>query len=130
MSPVEVARAYLRSLEARAPIPAIGAFLDDEAVVVVQPNSVDPRGSRRTRAEALAGAERGRALMREERYEILSAVEAGDRAVLEVAWSGVLAVALGKLEAGATMRAHCSMHFEVRSGKIVAQRNYDCFEPW
>jgi ketosteroid isomerase-like protein len=31
---------------------------------------------------------------------------------------------------GAEMRAHSAMFIEFRVGKIVAQRNYDWFEPW
>jgi ketosteroid isomerase-like protein len=32
--------------------------------------------------------------------------------------------------AGAEMRAHSAMFIEFRDGKIVAQRNYDRFQPW
>ncbi len=49
---------------------------------------------------------------------------------LEVLWTGTLAVALGTLPVGGQMRAHFAMFLEFRDGKIVAQRNYDCFEPW
>jgi ketosteroid isomerase-like protein len=31
---------------------------------------------------------------------------------------------------GDVMRAHFATFIEFRDGKIVAQRNYDCFEPW
>lgn len=49
---------------------------------------------------------------------------------LEVLWIGKLAVPLGNLQAGSEMRAHSAMFLEFRDGKIVDQRNYDCFEPW
>lgn len=123
-----VVRSYLQALEARAPVDAIRALLAEDAFVEVLPNALDPHGSRRTRAEALADVERGRALMREERYEILSVLAGDGRVAVEVAWRGVLAVAVGGRPAGAPLQARCSMHFEVRDGRIVAQRNYDCFE--
>jgi hypothetical protein len=41
-----------------------------------------------------------------------------------------LAVPLGELAAGASMRAHFAMFFELEDGRIRRQRNYDCFEPW
>lgn len=59
-----------------------------------------------------------------------AATSEGDRVVLEVTWTGALAVPLGPLAAGATMRARCSMHFEIHDGRIGAQRNYDCFDAW
>ena len=35
-----------------------------------------------------------------------------------------------KTPAGSVMRARFAQFFEFRDGKIVAQRNYDCFYPW
>jgi ketosteroid isomerase-like protein len=126
--PADLARAYLDALESRAPQETFESLLHPEAIVEVLPNRLDPRGSRRTRDEAMNDVVRGRALLREERYEVTSAVEHGDRAVLEVTWSGLLAVPLGSLASGSTMRARCSMHFELRDGRIAEQRNYDCFD--
>jgi ketosteroid isomerase-like protein len=37
---------------------------------------------------------------------------------------------VGKLAAGDTMRVFSAIFVEVRDGKIVAQRNYDCVEPF
>jgi ketosteroid isomerase-like protein len=128
MSPIDLARSYLEALETRAPVAAIAELLHEEAVIEVLPNRLDPRGSRRTRAEALADVERGRVLLREECYEVTSAIADATHAALEVTWTGVLAIAAGALPAGATMRARCSMHFQVREGRIVEQRNYDCFD--
>jgi ketosteroid isomerase-like protein len=129
-TPVDVACSYLHALEARAPVHEIAALLHPDAVIEVMPNALDRRGSRRSPADASADVERGRALLAEERYEIISATEQGDRCALEVTWSATLAVPLGTLAKGATMRARCSMHFQVRDGKIAAQRNYDCFDAW
>ena len=54
----------------------------------------------------------------------------GDKVSLEVLWTGVLAISFGSLSAGSEMRAHSAMFFEFNDGKVVNQRNYDCFEPW
>ncbi len=48
--------------------------------------------------------------------------------VVEVTWSGTPAVALGDLAAGPVVRAHIAAFLEFRDGKIIAQRNYDCYE--
>lgn len=129
-TPADVAKAYLAALESRAPVEVLTALLHDDAVIEVLPNLLDRRGSSRTRAEALSDVPRGRSLLLEERYEVLSTLEQHDRCVLEVAWQGTLAVPLGALGAGATLRARCSFHFLVLDGKVAHQRNYDCFEPW
>jgi len=45
-----------------------------------------------------------------------------------VQWTGTLAVALGTLAPDAEMRARFAVFIDLRDGKIVRQRNYDCFE--
>jgi ketosteroid isomerase-like protein len=130
MSPAELARAYLHAIETRAGREVLEELLDPDLTIEVLPNRLDPRGSRRSRDEALAGMERGRALLREEHYEVHSALESQGRAALEFVWTGVLALSLGPLEAGSTLRCRSSMHVETRDGRIVAQRNYDCFDVW
>jgi ketosteroid isomerase-like protein len=49
---------------------------------------------------------------------------------VELHWNGTLRVPFGKLEPGAVMRAHIAAFIDVRDGRIAAQRNYDCYEPW
>jgi len=78
----------------------------------------------------LARAEQGRGLLARQRYEIVSELADNDRVAVEATWSATLAVPLGTLAAGDSMRAHFAMFFELVDGKIRNQRNYDCFEPW
>ena len=77
--------------------------------------------------ELLEGAERGQKVMS---YEVLSALASGGRVAMEVQWTGTLAVPLGSLPAGEQMRARFGVFLDFRDGRIAAQRNYDCFEPW
>jgi ketosteroid isomerase-like protein len=69
-------------------------------------------------------------MMAAQRYEVLNAIGSGDRVAVEVRWTGTLAVPLGSLPAGGQMRARFAIFLELRDGRIVRQRNYDCFEPW
>ena len=62
--------------------------------------------------------------------EIRNAFEQDNTVALEVLWTGTMAVPFGTLAVGDKMRAHFAVFIELRDGKIVAQRNYDCFEPW
>ena len=74
--------------------------------------------------------EKGRKLLSSQSYEIKNCVVNDDKVALEVLWTGKLAISFGSLAAGSEMRAHSAMFFEFADGKIVSQRNYDCFEPW
>lgn len=94
------------------------------------PNRIYPAGLRCGVAEMAGAFEKGRKLLSKQTYAIKNSAVDGDRIALEVLWTGTLAVPFGKLAAGAEMRAHSAMFLEFREGKIVSQRNYDCFEPW
>lgn len=59
-----------------------------------------------------------------------AAYESGDTVILECLWVGTLGVPIGALGVGGEMRAHFAVFLEFRDGKIVRQRNYDCFEPF
>ena len=68
--------------------------------------------------------------MSSQRYEVVNAVAGGDTVVLEVRWSGTLAISFGTIPAGGEMRARFALVLEFRDGRISRQRNYDCFDPW
>jgi len=126
---LEKARQYLRAIETRTLSTMTDLF--DPAVVMEQfPNRIYPNGLRAGLADMLQGAEKGKKLLTSETYQINNELTTGNMVALEVLWTGTLAVALGTLAAGSTMRAHFATFLEFRNGKIIAQRNYDCFDPW
>jgi hypothetical protein len=103
-------------------------FYTPDATQVELPNRLVPKGVKRGIAELREASARGRQVMSAERYELRSAVAAGDRVALEVRWIGTAAVPLGSVPVGGEVRAHFSVWLDFRDGKIAAQRNYDCFE--
>src|SRR5262247_2699822 len=123
-------RAYLQALQGGAVGEALAKFFTPDARQVELPNRVNPRGAVSDLPTILRRAEQGQNLLRSQHYEVLSELAEGHRVAAEAKWSGVLAVPLGSLEAGATMMAHFAMFFELLDGRIQLQRNYDCFEPW
>jgi len=127
---LDLARRYLAALERGDDARAVGEFLNDEIVAQEFPNRLVATGQTRDRAEMLAGVERGRELMQSQCYDVLSAMAVGESVALEVAWSGTLAVPFGPLAAGSTLRARVAIFLEFQDGRIIAQRNYDCYEPW
>lgn len=124
---VTVARNFLASIE-RGDLEAMRGYYAPEAEQIEHPNRLKPKGDRRGVAQMAADFERGRKLLRSQRYEVLSAAGTATTVALQVEWTGVLAVPLGALAAGDAMRAHSALFFEFRDGRIIRQHNYDCFE--
>ncbi len=124
------ARKYLEAIEAGVTGDELGRFFAPDVVQEEFPNRFLPQGARRDLLTILDAAARGRAAMSSQTYRILHAVGDGNELALEVEWLGTVAVPMGPLPAGGTMRARFAVFLEYRDGKITAQRNYDCFEPW
>ncbi|HEY0016455.1 MAG TPA: nuclear transport factor 2 family protein [Longimicrobium sp.] len=127
---LETARAYLAAIEGGATGEALACWFTEDVVQEEFPNRLVPNGARRGLAELLEGAERGQKVMQAQRYEVLSAMAGGERVALEVQWTGTVAIPLGSLPAGGQMRARFGVFLDFRDGRIAAQRNYDCFDPW
>ena len=69
------------------------------------PNRFLPAGAVRDLAAPREAGERGRFVLRGQRYAVRSAVVQVSRVALEPLWVGVLAVPVGTLPAGGEMRA-------------------------
>ena len=128
---IATARRYFAAIERREGVEVIAECLHPAIVQEEFPNRLNPQGGRSDYATMLERLARGRQLLIAEQYEIVGELAANDRVALEVLWSGTLAVPLGEqLPAGHTMRARFAIFLEFQDGRIIAQRNYDCFEPW
>ena len=123
-------RSYLEALESGMLGDELARFFNPDAEQVELPNKLNPNGGRSDLQTLLKRAQQGQGLLQSQKYEVQSFVEQEGRVAVEAKWSAVLAVPLGPLPAGHSMRAHFAMFFEFRNGRISAQRNYDCFEPW
>jgi len=123
-------RAYLAAIEAGAVGEDLARFFTPDARQVELPNRLNPSGGVSDLPTLLQRAQEGQRLLRSQSYEIKSEVAQAHRVAIEATWSGILGVPLGSLAAGATMKAHFAVFFELSEGRICLQRNYDCFEPW
>ena len=128
MTNSELTRAFLRAFETRDGSNL--SYYATDATFHELPNRLVPQGKRYSLSDLNAAAERGRQAVSEERYEIVRLIADGDEVALEVVWTARLQVPLGTLQAGEVMRAHLGMFLTWREGKIVSQRNYDCYEPF
>lgn len=127
---LETVRRYLKAIENGATGATLAAFYAPEVVQEEFPNRLVVNGARRDLAALLEGAERGQKVISAQTYEIRNAIEQGNTVALEVLWTGTMAIPVGSLAVGDKMRAYFAVFIELHDGKIVAQRNYDCFEPW
>jgi ketosteroid isomerase-like protein len=127
---LDLAARYLEAIQSGMTGDELAGFFAPDVVQEEFPNKFLPQGARRDLAAILDAATRGRAAMSSQTYRIVHAVANGDDLALEVEWEGTAAVPVGQLPAGAKMRARFAVFLQYRDGKIAAQRNYDCFEPW
>jgi ketosteroid isomerase-like protein len=126
---LDQARRYLKAIEDGDANYVMNLFSPD-AILEQLPNRIYPNGLCSPVARVSEAFEKGRKIFACQTYEITNEVVNGNTVALEVLWSGTLAIPFGTLSAGNQMRCHSAMFLEFREGKIVAQRNYDCFEPW
>jgi ketosteroid isomerase-like protein len=123
-----IARRYIKAIESGAAGDELAQFLAPEVIVEIFPSKFFPNGSRSDLAGIRAAAERGKKAMSSQRYDIRNEVAGGDAVALEIDWTGTLAVPFQSLPKGAQMRAHFAAFLQFKNGKIVAQRNYDCYD--
>jgi ketosteroid isomerase-like protein len=124
---IEVALRFVRAVENGA---ELDDLVDENAVEEELPNRIFPQGATRDVGAMRAGMANGRRLFKTQRYDVRRAIGAGTTAVLELDWCGELAMPVGSLGAGETMRATCAFFFETRGGRILRLRHYDAFEPF
>lgn len=123
------ARRYLKAIESGASAGEITQFFAPEVVLQIFPSRLFPQGSHDDLAGIRAAAERGKKAMSSQRYEIKNEVAGGDQVALEVDWVGTLALPFQTIPVGGQMRAHFAVFLRFKNGKIISQRNYDCYEP-
>ncbi len=122
-----VIRQYLQALENGAIGDELAKFFTPNAIQIEYPNKLNPRGAESDLATILKRAETGRDIIRAQHFEIVSIIEQGTRVAVQANWTGTLAIPLGTLTPGDTMRAHFAMFFEMKANRIAVQHNYDCF---
>ena len=101
-----------------------------EAVQVEHPNRLKLKGDRRQTDKMMADLKRGKALLREEHYDVLEATAAGDVVALQVRWTGVVNVPVGALQPGDKMICESGIFLRFQGDRVVEQHNYDCFEDY
>lgn len=128
-SNVEIALRYHRAVSDFASGEELAAFFHPDFTHHELPNALFPLGNVRSLDQVRAASAAGRKGLSEQNFEVLNAIAMGEQVALEVLWTGTLAVPVRDLPVGHVLRAHIATVLEFRAGKIIAQRNYDCYEP-
>jgi len=121
---------WVRAIESGQTEDALERFVTPDVIHEDMPNKIFPNGVRSDLPAMRAGAARGKALMRSQRYDIVSAIASGTAVAMQLDWTAELAVPVGTLAPGDTMRAHVAIFMEFRDGRICHQRDYGCYEPF
>jgi ketosteroid isomerase-like protein len=127
---IRLVRDYFAAVQRGATDHVLAAFYAPDVVQEEFPNRFLPNGATRDLQALQAAAKRGREAMAAQELELLNIVASGSQVAVEARWAGTLANAIGPIPAGTVMRARFGQFFEIRDGRIVRQRNYDCFDPW
>ena len=125
---IDTAVRYHQAVSSFATGEELSAFFHPDATHHELPNALFPDGNIRDLAALCAGAEAGCTSLSTQSFQVVNALAVGDQVALEVLWTGTTAAPMGDLPAGHTLRAHIAAFLEFRDGRIVAQRNYDCYE--
>jgi ketosteroid isomerase-like protein len=125
-----LARQYLLAVASLGPFDDVANFFSPDIVFQEFPNRIAPQGRFRRAADLRAAYEQGRQLLRSQTYTVQRIVEAGDEIAVELEWVGTLAIPVMNLPAGSEMKAFVAMFLTFRDGKIISQRNYDCYPPF
>src|SRR3984893_9414613 len=121
---------YLQAVASLGPFDDVANFFSPDIVFQEFPNRIAPQGRVRRAADLRAAYEQGRQLLRSQTYTVQRIVEAGDEIAVELEWVGTLAIPAMNLPAGSEMKAFVAMFLTFRDGKIISQRNYDCYPPF
>ena len=127
---LEVAKQYLSRLSDGAEPEELDRFFAPDVAYEEFPNRLRPNGATGDLHAIKQARARGRALLTAERFELVNAVAGDGQVAMEVIWTGTVRDAVGPFAAGQSLRARFALFMEFRDGRIVRQRNYDCFDPW
>lgn len=120
-------KSYLKSIE-DSETDLLAKYYHKDAVQVEFPNRFNGVTTKRTQEDIVEGSKRGQNVILKQNYDIQKIYEVGDAVIVEILWSGIVSMPIGKLKQNDKMVAHFAMFLEFEDGKIIRQRNYDCFE--
>ena len=128
MNLIHIVEEFLKTLETRTDFEELIPFYHPEVEQIEYPNLLTTVKTCRSLDDLRNAAEKGKGVLQSEKYEIINKYTAESVVIVEVVWRGILDIPIGKLKPGDTMKAYFAQFYEFKDGRIIRQRNYDCFE--
>lgn len=97
--------------------------------LIEHPNPIAPRGAVHDLQGALGGFHAGKALLREQQFDVRDVIVAGDHVVVRACWRGVVGVDAGPYFAGQELSAQVAGILQIRGGLVTRHETYDCYNP-
>jgi hypothetical protein len=125
-----IALNFINALQNRKSAEELLQFYHPDIEQIEFPNTVTKNKTVRSLGDLRQAAEKGKNVLQKEEYEIVKSYSFENTVIIEAIWTGTLAIPLGNIPVGGQMKAWFAQFYEFKDGKIVKQRNYDCFEPF
>ncbi len=121
---------FINTLQNRSSADELLRFYHPNIEQIEFPNTVTKNTSIRNLSDLKLASERGNKVLQKEEYEVLRSYTFENTVIIEAIWTGTLAIPFGIIPVGGQMKAYFAQFYEFKDGKIIKQRNYDCFEPF
>jgi ketosteroid isomerase-like protein len=126
----EITLLYLRTMENRRSPEEVMLFYHRNIQQIEFPNAITKETTARNFDDIVTAAAKGSKVLSKEEYKVCRLYSVENTVIVEVFWTGTLAIPLGSIPVGGKMTAHFAQFIEFLDGKIIRQRNYDCFDPF
>jgi hypothetical protein len=127
---VQIAQQFIKALQNRNSAEELIPFYHQDVEQIEFPNTLTKNKTIRNLEDLKLASERGKKVLQKEEYEVVKSYTFENIVIIEVIWTGTLAIPIGNIPAGGQMKAYFAQFYEFKDDKIIKQRNYDCFEPF
>jgi ketosteroid isomerase-like protein len=121
---------FFKAIEDNTIAERASEFYHPEIIQIEYPNAITKQTAFRNLGQLTEAAVRGRKLIKQQTLKIEKSYCLGDTVIIEALWTGILAVPSENKESCPEMTANFAQVFDFEDGKIIRQRNYDCFQPF
>ncbi len=125
-----IVKEFIHTLQNRKSAAELLRFYHPDVEQIEFPNTLTKAKTVRTLADLENASNKGNKVLQKEEYEILKSYAFKNTVIIEAIWTGTLALPIGAIPIGGQMKAYFAQFYEFKDGKIIRQRNYDCFEPF
>lgn len=125
---LEIVKMFLNALSEGKAGEELREFYDSNVIQIEFPNLLTKQTAERNINDLIDASIKGKKVLISQKYDLIKSYNIDNTVIIEAIWTGKIAIPLGKLSVGEEMKAYFAQIFEFENGKIIRQRNYDCFE--